>query len=154
MMTVKSIDLEGIVTNALQRMAFVFAEPAAITAGEVLARGVASASIDLRGTSSFVVTVTATGGLVQEIASGMIGCDPEEIDVDDHGRATVLELANIFGGELVMQLATHTDCLLIGLPRDVSVEDAGSHSDQAQQTGLCCIVGSDAGQLLVAVAGE
>jgi CheY-specific phosphatase CheX len=154
MMTVKSIDLEGIVANALQRMAFVFAEPVSSTAGEVLALAAACASIDLRGPSNFVVTVTATEGLVQEVASGMMGCEPEEIDVDDHGRATVLELANIFGGELVMQLASENDTLLIGLPRDVSIEDAGRHSDQAQQTGLCCVVGSDSGQLLVTVAGE
>ena len=154
MMSVSTDCLAGLVTNALQRMAFVFAEPATMTAGEVLATAVAHASIDLRGGTNYVVTVSATAGMVQEIASGMMGCEPDEIDVDDHGRATVAELANIFGGELVMQLATEASGLLIGLPRDVLDDEAGRLADSAKPAGLCCVVSSDMGQMIVTVATE
>lgn len=154
MLTVSTENLDGLVTGALERMAFVFCEPTDMTGGEVLALAAAHASIELRGATNYVVTVTATPGLIQEVASGMMGCDADEIDVDDHGRATVAELANIFGGELVMQLGTESDGLLIGLPRDMDDEEAGSVLDSASDGGLCTIQSTEMGQLMVCVVTD
>ena len=154
MLTVSSDNLQGVVSNALERMAFVFCEPTELTGGEVLALAAAHASIELRGACNYVVTVSATSGLIQEVASGMMGCEPEEIDVDDHGRATVAELANIFGGELVMQLSSEEEGLLIGLPRELDDEEAGRNLDAAASTGVCSIHATDLGQLMVCVSSD
>lgn len=89
--------------------------------------------------------------MVREVASGMMGMDSEEIDVDDHGRATVGELANILGGELVMLLTNGDEPMALGLPRDATDEEAGELLDRAQAHGFCCVLGSEAGSLLVAV---
>jgi CheY-specific phosphatase CheX len=154
MLTVSYENLQGLVTNALERMAFVFTEDSELTAGEVLARAAAHSSIELRGPRSYTVTVSATAGLIQEVASGMMGCEPDEIDVDDHGRAAVSELANVFGGELVMQMSTEEESLLIGLPQELVDEEAGRMTDRAQKDGVTCIVSSDMGDLIVTIAND
>jgi len=154
MLTVSYENLQGLVTNALERMAFVFTEDSELTAGEVLARAAAHSSIELRGPRNYTVTVSATDGLIQEVASGMMGCEPEEIDVDDHGRAAVSELANVFGGELVMQMSTEEETLLIGLPQELVDEEAGRLTDRATNDGITCIVSSDMGDLLVTIASD
>ncbi|MCB9879649.1 MAG: chemotaxis protein CheX [Planctomycetes bacterium] len=153
MTTVSTQDLHGLVTNALERMAFVFTERSVLSAGEVLAQSVAHASVELTGARRYVVTVSATPGMVQEIASGMMGCDPHEVDPDDHGRAVVTELANVLGGELVVQLQGDDSALCIGLPREVADEEAGRRYDLAHAGGLVCTVDCDDGSLSVSFAG-
>lgn len=154
MSTVTTESLQSLVTNALERMSFVFLDEVEATPGEVLAKAAAHALIELRGPTNFTVTVSATDGLVQEVASGMMGCDPSEIDVDDHGRATVAELANVLGGELVMQMTQFDEGLLIGLPQDLADEEAGRHADRAVAAGVVCVVGNDEGSLLITFTAD
>lgn len=141
----------GLVALALERMAFVSTEPIEKTPAEVLVNAAAHATIELRGSHGFTVTVSATAGMVREVAAGMMGMESEEIDVDDHGRATVGELANILGGELVMLLTNGDEQMALGLPRDAGDEEAGDLLDRAQSCGFCCVLGNEAGSLLVAV---
>ncbi|MFT4511807.1 MAG: CheY-specific phosphatase CheX [Planctomycetota bacterium] len=154
MLTVSSDKLQGVVTNSLERMAFVFCESTELTGGEMLALANAHASIELRGDSNYVVTVSASSGFIQEVASGMMGCEPDEIDVDDHGRATVAELANIFGGELAMHLATEKEGMLIGLPRELDDEGIGRYLDAVGRGGLCSVHATELGQLMVCVVSD
>lgn len=154
MLTVSSDNLQSVVTNSLERMAFVFCESTQLTGGEVLALASAHASIELRGDTNYVVTVSASSGFIQEVASGMMGCEPEEIDVDDHGRAAVAELANIFGGELVMRLASQDEGMLIGLPRELDDDEIGRILDATADGGLCTILATELGQLMVCVLGD
>lgn len=141
----------GLVGVALERMAFVVTEASEQTPAEVLVKAAAHATIELRGQNNYFVIVSATAGMIREVASGMMGMDSEEIDVDDHGRATVAELANILGGELVMLLTNGDEPMALSLPRDTTDEEAGNLLDRAQADGFCCVVGSEAGSLLVAV---
>lgn len=141
----------GLVGVALERMAFVVTEPSEQTPAEVLVKAAAHAVIELGGPAHYVVAVSATAGMVREVAAGMMGMDSEEIDVDDHGRATVGELANILGGELVMLLTNGDEPMALGLPRDATDEEAGELLDRAIARGFCCVLGSEAGSLLVAV---
>lgn len=141
----------GLVALALERMAFVITEAVDQTAAEVLVKAAAHAAIEIKGSERYVLCVSATPGLVREVASGMMGMDADEIDVDDHGRATVGELANILGGELIMLLTNGDGQMALGLPRDVTDEEAGQLLDRAADRGFSCVLGSDAGTLLVAV---
>lgn len=141
----------GLVGMALERMAFVVTEPVGDSTAEILVKAVAHAVIELNGSSRHVVAVSATAGMIREVAAGMMGMDSEEIDVDDHGRATVGELANILGGELVMLLTNGDEAMALGLPRDATDEEAGELLDRANARGFCCVLGNESGSLLVSV---
>jgi CheY-specific phosphatase CheX len=141
----------GLTMIALERMAFVFTEPIAVPAAEVLVHAVAHALIDVKGTQDFGVMVTATAGLVREVASGMMGLEPAAIDVDDHGQATVEELASILAGELIMLLTGGDGQLAVGLPRPAADEQAGAMVAAAAANGCWCVVGNENGRLLVVV---
>jgi len=136
MLTVSDELLHGVVSGALERMAFVFVEQSELTNGEVLALSVAHAAISLRGAQGWTVTVSATAGLVQEVASGMMGCEPEDIDVDDHGRA---------GGRDVMQHGREGASFQVQLRVDRTT-DSGSGSlfavigDARGERGSRCVV--------------
>lgn len=151
MNTVSAETFGDLVALALERMAFVITEPLEQTPAEVLVKAAAHAAIDATGAEHYVVCVSATPGMVREVASGMMGMDADEIDVDDHGRATVAELANILGGELIMLLTSGDSQMSLALPRDVDDDEAGNLLDHAIQRGFVVVVGSEAGSLLVSV---
>lgn len=153
MTTVSTRDLHGLVTNALERMAFVFTEQSVLSLTEVLSQSVAHAAVELSGDTRFLVTVSATPGMVQEVASGMMGCDPVDVDAGEHGRAVVSEMANVLGGELIVQMQEDGSTLHIGLPRELSGAEARRHCEHAAAGGVACVVDCDDGSLVVTFSG-
>lgn len=146
-------DFLSTAARALERMAFVIAEPGGQTAGEVLARASHHAQIDICSDSCNAwLMVSATTGFVAEVAAGMMGMDPAEIDVDEHGDATVAELANVLGGELVMALGGAESPMRLGLPVPLDDETAGQRLDAVAggEAGWSCVLQADSGQLLLA----
>ena len=141
----------GIVSHALERMAFVVAEPVDEPGASVLPQCVAGAVIDLAGFGGHALTVAATPGFVREFASGLLGVEAEEIDVAEHAAAAVGELANVLGGELVM-LATAGDApASLGIPRPATTAEAAEMLAAAAATGFQVVLASDTGKLLVVV---
>ena len=151
MNTITADSFTGLIAVALERMAFVVLEPTDESPAEVLVRSVAHASIELEGTERYRVSVSVSPGIVREVAAGMMGLDAEEVDVDDHARATVAELANIFGGELVMLLTGGESQMSLGLPKDIDDDTAGKLLDAAQEHGFVSVLHGDGGSLAVAV---
>lgn len=149
MTAITETGLHGIVTSALERMAFVFAELDEATPADVRRRAVAHAEVELQGTVPLVVTVSATAGMVQEIAAGMTGVEHDAIDVDLLGQPTVAEMANVFGGELVMAEVDRGHQLRIGLPAE---RDADAVAARAARAVAQVVVGSDFGEMLVIVS--
>lgn len=142
----------GIVSHALERMAFVIAEPSAEPAGAVLPQCAAQATIVLRGLGQHTLTVAATPGMVQEFASGMLGVDAGEVDVAEHAQAAVGELANVLAGELVM-LATAGDApASLGIPNPTSAAEAAALLAAAEASGFQFVLASDLGKLVVLVS--
>jgi hypothetical protein len=144
----------GLVAIALERMAFVITEPAEITPAEVLVDVAACAAVEIAngdGGPARTILVAASAGMVREVAAGMMGVGAEEIDVDEHALATVSELANILGGELIMLLTGGDEQLSLGLPRQVSDEAAGTLVDKTGADGISVVLGGDEGRLLVVV---
>ncbi len=143
----------GLVALALERMAFVVTEPAAEPAAhDVLGACVAHAIVDLRGSENYTLAVGATPEMVREIASGMMGVEPEEIEPGDHGRATVDELANVLAGELVMLLTGGDDQVRSTLPHAAAVADVAALLGGDGAGGLRAVFSSNGGHLVVVVA--
>ena len=148
MSTVAADCFRGMITQALERMAFVLAEPVADEPLEVLADGVAHAAIDLRGPVGFRLALSASAGLIRGVASGMLGLDAMEIDLREHAQATVAELANVFAGELIMLLTAGNEQASLGLPEDVDAAAVRALVDDPAE-GFVFVVGGDDGRLLV-----
>lgn len=66
--------------------------------------------------------VSSTDGMLSEIACGLLGVGPDEIDTEEIFPATVGELANIFGGELIQLLGGEDIPFRPGIPVIESAE--------------------------------
>lgn len=153
MTTTNAVDFLVTAAAALERMAFVITEPGSETAGEVLAQACCHAVTEIVGDSHRTwLAVSATHGFVAEVAASMMGVDPDEIDVREHGGATVGELANVFGGELVMAMGGDETPLRLGLPQVLDDVAARARVDELAGGGCgwTCVLKSEAGLLLVA----
>jgi hypothetical protein len=151
MNAVTSDSFAGLVALALERMAFVSVDRQDVTPAEALVGCCAHARIDLDGDEHFAMSLSATPGMVREVASGMMGVDSEEIDADEQGQATVGELANVVAGELIMLLTGGDTPMTLGLPRDANDTEVGALLDDRADNGFELVFGSDAGRLVVIV---
>lgn len=148
MNSVTADSFSGLVAQALERMAFVITEPMTDAPLEVLADCVAHAAIELQGTVSYRLGLSASAGLIRAVASGMLGLDAMEIDLLEHAQPTVAELANVFGGELIMLLTAGNSQASLGLPQ---VADVASVQAMIEDTaeGFSIVLGGDDGRLLL-----
>lgn len=151
MSSVTADSFAGLVALALERMAFVVVEPGDTDREEVLDGCIAHACVRISGEVERVVCVSASSGLVSEVAAGMMGIDVTEIDAAEHGVATVAELANVLGGELVMLLTGGDSTLTLGLPREVDAAEARECLARSSDKGFAVVLGADTGRLLVVV---
>lgn len=153
MHTIGAESFSTVLASALERMAFVICDPCDETPGEVMAKSIAHAVVSATGPVTVQLCVSVTPGMVSEVASGMLGIDSEELDIDEHARAVVTELANIFGGELVMKMTDGEEGMVLSLPQEVGDEAAGALLDRVEAGGFAICLGSETGQLLVTVVG-
>ncbi|MBP8299337.1 MAG: chemotaxis protein CheX [Planctomycetes bacterium] len=152
MSTITAEDFQQTAANALERMAFVFTEPAEETVGETLAQCTTHAKIEITGDQhSAWVVVSASRGFLAEVAASMMGVEQEEIDVDEHAEATVHELANVLGGELVMAMGGAETPLRLSLPATLDDTGVSEHIDAvAAGCGWTTVLKADSGFLLLA----
>jgi hypothetical protein len=139
--------------HALERMAFVLADESDEVPGEVLARTGHQAVIELQGEErTSWLLVAASDGFVRELASGMMGLEPSEVDPAEHGEATVGELANVFGGEMLLAQGGQFRPMRLGLPKNIGRGEAAKLLDRAatSRDGWTTTLRSDGGALLVA----
>lgn len=138
--------------SALERMAFVLAEPSDVSAGEALTHTGHHSTIEIVGASgSTWLGVSASAGFVRELASGMMGLEPDDVDPDEHGEPTVCELANVFGGELLLALGGDSQPMRLGLPQAIGDTEVGDRVDRATagEDGWVVVLRSDSGWLVV-----
>lgn len=135
---------------ALERMAFVIAEPLDIDPVAELPNASHRAVIDIDGERTGFVLVAATDGFVREIAAGMLGIDFEEVVVEEHGEATVLELANVLGGHAIHEGDGDESTLRLCLPRIESQERCHELLLEAMANGFAGVVAAEQGRLVLA----
>ena len=134
--------LEELVTEALERTCFMVSDPS----DEASAAGQGyefshCARIAYSGPAAGHVFVVASDGFIEELASSLLGCEPEEINLDVEGRDAIKELANIMGGSVILELGGDNCEYSLGLPEEA---DPAPFS-----TGAQCFIESTFGVLRV-----
>ena len=120
MSTMNTETLAELAIDALSQTAFMFADYVDSDEAEELPGSVCFACIKYSGPTTGTLSLAASEGFVRELASGLLGEDPEEIDFDVDGSDAFRELANIIGGSLILSLGGDRMELLLGLPEDMS----------------------------------
>ncbi len=109
--------LTEMVTDVLERTCFMISDPS--DAEAVAANGFTlahSARIAYTGPGTGFVYVVASDGFLEELASSLLGCEPEEINLSVDGRDAIHELANIMGGSVTLELGGDKSEYRLGLP--------------------------------------
>lgn len=93
-----------LVIDALERTAFVLAET--VDAGEAaqLPKPTYFSRIVYTGPTQGEVLLAASDGFVRELASSILGVEPEDVDAEIEGQDAIKELANIVGGSTILEL--------------------------------------------------
>lgn len=109
--------LADLTIEALERTAFVLADPAESTPNlsDLSSRAI-GARIKYAGEENGEFFLFASEGFVIELASGLLGVEPEEVDLSVHGDDALRELSNILGGSLILELGAEQRPISLGLP--------------------------------------
>jgi|GEM_PF-857275 len=150
-MTVLSSDtLIEATVNALERTAMVLAEPA--NDADNHEPVTAYARIAYSGPSSGTLTLAATDGFLCELASSLLGVEPDEVAAGEQGLDALKEMANILGGSIIVAMSGETCEFSLGLPDIITASDTSLGSDAPNQTA--CIVTTDDGVLRVTLTRD
>lgn len=131
--------------SALERTAMVLAEPADDTDDHEPAT--TYARIAYSGPSAGTLTLGATDGFLRELASSLLGVEPEEIEVAEQGLDALKEMANILGGSVIVAMSGESCDFSLGLPGIVAATDVSEQGNAASQAA--CTVTTDDGVLRV-----
>lgn len=112
---IDSQQLAQLATDALERTAFMLMDPAEGADPGMLTH---HAKINYFGTGTGEVHVSASEGFVIELASSLLGVEPDEVEADTQGDDAMRELANILAGSLLTQLGAENDSFRLGIPED------------------------------------
>jgi hypothetical protein len=105
--------LARLVTNALERTAFVLADPC--DTPEQLPPADTFAQIDFSGPESGGVDLRASRAFARNLAGSLLGVDASEI-TDAQAEEALRELANIVGGSVITALGGDDCRFSLGLP--------------------------------------
>ncbi|TVQ51740.1 MAG: chemotaxis protein CheX [Phycisphaerales bacterium] len=139
---------------ALERTAFVMADPAESSAEDAVAATSHVAKINYAGPEGGSVVLCASDGFLREFASSLLGVEPEEVNPKCEGADALKELANIVGGSVILELGGDNCPYSLGLPSLVETSvippiDHGSNQQiacviEAELEPLCIIWQKDA----------
>lgn len=106
-------DLNTISQAALERSAFVFAEPDD-SAGAPPTYGFAR--IRVSGSVNGELQLAASEGFLRELAASLLGVEPNEVDPVSHGADALKEMANMIAGSVVLHYDGENRAYSLGLP--------------------------------------
>lgn len=132
-----------LVVEALERTAFVLAETIDQTEAAELPAATRFSGISFTGAVEGSIVLSASEGFVMELASSLLGVEPEEIDPDNEGRDALNELANIVGGSVILKMGGADKNCEYGLPRAL----AGDEVPEDSSVMIRCFIESE-GELL------
>lgn len=120
------------VIEALERTAFVLAET--IDAGEAssLPAPTKFSRIAYTGPTSGYIFLAASEGFICELASSILGVEPEDVDPSIEGEDAITELANIVGGSVVLELGGEKCEYSLRLPELIEASDLPKSDNNTQ----------------------
>jgi len=133
--------LAELTSEALERTAMVFADPAADEAPS----GSCSfaSSVSFTGPAGGRVLLIADEGFVREAAASLLGIDEDEVAPGEDGVEALRELSNIVAGSVVAELGGRDAPFTMGLPETVDAAGAGESSSAS------CSLETESGRLEV-----
>jgi chemotaxis protein CheY-P-specific phosphatase CheC len=140
--------LTGLVTTALERMAFVMAEPIEADAADIGSLRFAT-RVTFTGAAAGECLIAASEGFTRELIAGFLGVDAGEADPAQQGQDALNELANIIAGMVIRELGNQTNRIYLGLPARAEALAVGPALRSADT--LTCGLDSCGEQLMVVV---
>ncbi|RNC81446.1 MAG: chemotaxis protein CheX [Phycisphaera sp.] len=128
--------------EALERTAFVVAEPADEDFLDELPECDWHTKIEYSGPESGTVILSGSSGFLVELASSLLGVCAEDVRTDGEGLDALREMTNIVGGSVVTVLGGAHCKLSLGLPE---VVDSSAVSDGS--TCVHCILDAEGERL-------
>lgn len=116
--------LASLVTTALERTAFVMAEPIETDAADTGAIRFAT-RVTFTGAAAGECLIAASEGFTRELIAGFLGVDASEADPAQQGQDALNELANIIAGMVIRELGNQTNRIFLGLPARVEALSVG-----------------------------
>lgn len=126
--------------SALERTAMVLAEPT--EAPETLAPSTRFARISYRGPRQGTLILSATDTFLRDLAASLLGVEPSEVSVDEHGTDALKEMANILGGSIILAMSGDVCEFSLGLPEIVSPSDL-PRPIHGGESATCAVVADD-----------
>ena len=137
--------LAQLAVRALERTAFVLADPVDSEAATELPAVTRAARIAYSGPTCGEFFLAASEGFLRELASSMLGVEPQEVDPDNQGQDALKEPANLVGGSGILELGDDDRLHSLSLPVLCRPDEI-----PAVDSGRQCFLDSD-GELLQVV---
>lgn len=138
--------LQEVAADVLEKLAFMFADPADVTETTAPAESLVQASIRFGGPMEGTLTLLAPLSLGQEFAGNMLGIDSSQV-TDDQARDALGELMNVLCGQLLTRIAG-TGPVFSLHPPDTSVVENGAWSALLEQDDVMALLIDDRPVLL------
>jgi hypothetical protein len=129
--------LIDLATQALERTAFVLTDPVDPDETADYPPLTRFARVAYHGPAVGEIFLCATDGFVAELASSLLGVEPEEVQPGGEGADALRELANILGGSVIRELGGEQCEYSLGLPELAAAADR----PPTDATGVvtCCL---------------
>lgn len=136
MSTLTSQRLAELTITTLERTAFVLAEPVDEHDAGQLPPRTFYAGINYHGPSSGTVILSASDGFLCELAASLLGTEPDEVDLNQHGVDAVKELSNIVGGSVILELGGAQCSFSLGLPQVLDPAEAAALAERGEHCDI------------------
>ena len=110
--------IAAITIETLERTAFVLADHIDPKQASELPAPTYFSAIEYTGPHTGSVHLAASKGFLLELASSILGLEPNDINPDEEGIEALNELANIVGGGIVLDLGGIETSFKLGLPKN------------------------------------
>ena len=137
--------IAAIAIETLERTAFVLADHIDAKQAADLPEPSHFTAIGYTGPHNGSVHLAASQGFLRELASSILGLEPEDVDPKSEGMDALSELANIVGGGIVLDLGGADTSFKLGLPVRVSQDAAQSEHPE----GVVSYLDSEGEQLRI-----
>jgi hypothetical protein len=114
--------LQKLTLDILGKMAFMFVEP---TEAQSQLEGQLAAYIEWQGPDGTdTLILEASSDFLMELASGVLGLEPSEVDTNVEGLLSLKEIANVLAGEIIRELGGEHSHFTLGIP--FAIENHGA----------------------------